>query len=221
MKKIITSISTLLTLASSANYEPYKKLKPIASYSPSAYHLANGIKYLEVRSYNIATPSGKKPIIGQKYDLITVAKSTKVDKKLIEKLRKYPPIFTQIADMNLHGICVMSGCSHFKGNAFVIDSKNKMWKMDETSDVIKYLGEIDTEAELRLLLWMKSFKYDNSKYRKVKDGYEVVVEYSNDMSNVGPCGYFTYYLKVSKSGRVSQKLLSKSELEKGRCLFMD
>ena len=92
--------------------------------------------------------------------------------------------------------------------------------MDESSDLLTYLGKIDTEAELKMVLWAKSFKYDNSKYRKAKNGYEVIVEYDNDLSNIGECRHFTCHLNVSKWGDIQERLLSKTQSKHG-CLAAD
>ena len=215
MKKFFTMVFALSTLIFAKGYGGFKKLKPLKAYSPSAYNLSNDIKYLELRLY---TYFNSKEVT--KYKLITTAKKGNVANTLIRKLQKYPPLLSKKADIHASGMCVMSGCSFRRGNAFVIDNKNKMWKMDEASDVLTYLGKIDTEAELRLVLWVKSIKYDNSKYRKVKNGYEVIAEYDNSINNVGECGHFTYRLKVNSWGDISEKLLSKTESKNG-CIAAD
>ena len=222
MKKFFTVILLLSTTIYATTIAPtFKKLKPLNAYSPYAYNLASDIKYLELRIYTYSnskelTKRGSHP----RYELVATAKRAATSKNLIKRLRKYPPILSPKADMHASGMCVMSGCSFRRGNAFVIDNKNKMWKMDETSDLLTYLGKIDTEAELKMLLWAKSFKYDNSKYRKVKNGYEVIVEYDNDLSNIGECGHFTYHLNVSNWGDISEKLLRKTQSKNG-CIAMD
>ena len=221
MKKFFIGILILSTLVFAKNYGGFKKLKALKAYSPNSYNLAKDIKYLELRRYTYSnsknlTKRGTSP----RYELIAVAKRGSVSKKLIKKLRSYPPILSKKADIHTSGICIMSGCNFLKGNAFVIDNKNKMWKMDEASDVLTYLGKIDTEAELKMLLWVKSIKYDNSKYRKVKNGYEVIAEYDNSINNVGECGHFVYRLRVSKWGDISERLLSKTQSKNG-CLAMD
>ena len=222
MKKIlITMLFLAIPVAILAdNLMEYKKLKAIGAYKSSEYNLSSTIKYMEVRLYNIQTIRGQKKFISPNYKTITAIKSSNISNELIAKIKKYPPIFTYLSNIHSSGMCVMSGCGHNKGNAFIVDTHNKVWKMDEVSDVLNYLGDIDTEAELRLLLWLKSIKYENSKYRKIKDGYEVIVEYDNDLSNIGECGHFKYHLIVTKQGDISQLLLSKSKSKNG-CLALD
>lgn len=222
MKKILMTMLFLAipVVILADNLKEYKKLKPIEVYKSSEYNLSSTIKYMEVRLYNIQTSRDQQEYISQNYKTITAVKSSKISNELIEKIKKYPPIFTYLSNINIGGMCVMSGCGYNKGNVFIVDEHNKVWKMDEVSDVLNYLGDIDTEAELRLFLWLKSVKYKNSKYRKIKDGYEVMVEYNNNLSNVGECGYFKYHLIVTKKGKISQLLLSKSDSKDG-CLFAD
>ena len=221
MKFFIGILILPTTIFATTIVPTFKPLKPLKAYSPNSYKLAKDIKYLELRRYTYSnskdlTKRGAYP----KYELIAVAKRGSVSDKLIKKLRKYPPILTQKADIHASEMCVMSGCGFVRGNAFVIDNRNKMWKMDEFSDLLTYLGKIDTEAELKMVLWAKSFKYDNSKYRELLDSYEVIVEYDNSISNVGECGHFTYRLKVSKWGDISEKLLRKTQSKNG-CIAMD
>ena len=220
MKKFIITVLVLSTTLFAKNYGGFKKLKPLKAYSPNSYNLAKDIKYLELRLYTIFSANMGNRNSTPQYKIVATAKRGAVSKGLIKKLRRYPPLLSKKADIHSSGICVMSGCSSIKGNAFVIDNKNKMWKMDEASDVLTYLGKIDTEAELKMVLWVKSIKYDNSKYRKLKDGYEVIAEYDNDISNVGECGHFIYRLKVSNWGDIQERLLSKTQSKHG-CIAMD
>ena len=71
-----------------------------------------------------------------------------------------------------------------------------------------------------MVLWVQSIKYDNSKYRKLKDGYEVISEYDNDLSNIGVCGHFIYSLKVSQWGNIQERLLRKTRSKHG-CVAAD
>jgi hypothetical protein len=58
----------------------------------------------------------------------------------------------------------------------MIDKNDKVWRMDEVKDVITQLGEIDTPAEARLILWIHGYTNGNHYYKTAK-GYEITYRY--------------------------------------------
>ena len=93
--------------------------------------------------------------------------------------------------------------------------------MNEVSDVVKYLGTVDTQAELKLVLWLNNEAHDKDKYRKISNGYIVISEYDNSIDNLGECGHFVYRLKVSKKGKITEKKLLKKTASKDGCVTAD
>ncbi len=65
----------------------------------------------------------------------------------------------------------MSGCVFRQSNGFMIDDQQKIWRMNEVSDVINYLGKIDTPAELKLVLWLNNEAHDEDKYQRTEGVY--------------------------------------------------
>ena len=141
--------------------------------------------------------------------------------KKVKKFKSLAPNFTKEANIREMGHCLMSGCTFSRSNGFMIDKNGKMWRMNEVSDVIKYLGIIDTPAELKLVLWLNNEAHDKDKYRKTSNGYIVISEYDNSINDLGECGHFVYRLKVSKKGKITEKKLLKKTESKDGCMTAD
>ncbi len=115
----------------------------------------------------------------------------------------------------------MSGCTFSRSNGFMIDKEGKMWRMNEVLDVVKYLGKIDTPAEIKLVLWLNNEAHDKDKYRKTSNGYTVISEYDNSIDNFGECGHFVYRLKINKKGKITEKKLLKKTASIHGCVAAD
>ena len=75
---------------------------------------------------------------------------------------------------------------------------------------------VDTEAEIRLVLWLNGNADGNvdeysAKYRKDGSGYVVKEHYVSNGDDVYGCGDFTYRYKISSAGKITQKKLLKKE----------
>lgn len=109
----------------------------------------------------------------------------------------------------------------------MIDSHEKIWRMNEVKDIIEMLGSIDTPAEAKIVLWLNDKNRDTSdenhkdKYRKTHKGYIVISEYDNSVDNFGECGNFTYRISISKKGEITEKKLLSKKPSKNGCLTMD
>jgi hypothetical protein len=120
----------------------------------------------------------------------------------------------------------MAGCYSTLSNAFMLDSNSKMWRLNEVADVVDILGKIDTPAELKMLLWINNLLRGESdenfkdKYKKTANGYIVISEYDNSISNIGSCGHFIFKIDVSLNGKIEKKLIKK-EPSKNGCLYAD
>jgi len=109
----------------------------------------------------------------------------------------------------------------------MIDSKGKIWRMNEVQDVMNMLERVKTPADLKLVLWLQHPNWDltdenhQEKYRKTATGYTVIAQYENSIMNKGECGHFTYRLTVDHQGKIGSKKLLKKEPSKEGCLAVD
>ena len=115
----------------------------------------------------------------------------------------------------------MLGSTFSQSNGFMIDKDGKKWRITEVSDVIKYLGTIDTPTELKLVLWLNNEAREGERYQRTSKGYTVISEYDNSIDNFGECGHFVYRLKVSKKGKITEKKLLQKTASKYGCITAD
>jgi hypothetical protein len=203
------------------NAAKWIELKSLNAYQSSEYHLKNGVDYLEVREYIWQSPH---KVDKNSYRVVISAYKTPLKSfksKKVKKFKALAPNFTKEANIREIGHCLMSGCTFSRSNGFMIDKDGKMWRMNEVSDVIKYLGTIDTPAELKLVLWLNSEAHDKDKYWKTSNGYTVISEYDNSIDNFGECGHFVYRLKINKKGEITEKKLLKKTASKHGCVTAD
>lgn len=198
----------------------WQKLKEIEKYSGSDYNLKEGVEYLEVRQYVWRAPQKVNknnysvPVSAYKIPLKSF------ESKIVKKFKNLAPNFTKQANIRNIGYCYMSGCTSSLCNGFMIDNNGKFWSMNEVGDVINFLGEIDTPAEVKLVLWLNKEAHED-KYSKTSKGYTVISEYDNSIDNFGECGYFTYRLRINRRGKITEKKLLKKGPSKDGCLTGD
>lgn len=135
----------------------WKKLKPIETYPGSAYNLKKNIAYMEIRWYK--TKKSKKAT----KTLVLYRKSLKnYPKKVIAKFKSLVPKYSGKANIYPYG------------NAFFIDTEGKMFQMDMREDIVSLLGEVDTAAEVQLILSL--YHEEHGKYyKKIAKGYKVKI----------------------------------------------
>jgi len=225
-----TYVLTILFLALFANLaysedSKWHTLKSLKDYPASSYNLKNGVEYLEIRLYN--STDNKKFSSSYKVPLhIGKRKLNTYSKRIIKKFKNSKPNLSRGSSIREDSMCIMSGCGYILGNGFMIDSKGIIWNMNESPDIVEMLGEIDTPAEIKLIIWLnnKFKKLDDEKhkdkYRKTSTGYEIISEYENHIDNLGECGIFRYKISIDKNGNIlNKKLLSK--LKSKGCLALD
>jgi hypothetical protein len=178
---IILSIGVL-----HAKSKTWKKLVNVERHIGKC-HLKKHIDVLEMRSYYPKSDRG----FGYSSDInIYVKPENKIDKKLLSSFKKAKPNFSRKSNIAYPPDAVGK-----TNRAFVLYDNGKMSRMNEISDVIKVLGDIDTPAEAQLVLWLHA-KYRISppktlkgakvnsvyvfseKYRKVPQGYEILSKYN-------------------------------------------
>lgn len=211
-----------------AQADTWKRLKPLKEYKSSGYRLKNDVKYLEIREYF-------RDIHEITYDVTHYKISVAMQKKYLQdlasnkrkKFKTLPPNLSKDTNIRKKGFCLMSGCTSKISNGFMIDSRDKMWRMNRVEDIISMLSTIDTSAEVKLVLWLNdNHRTDteenySDKYRKTSSGYTVISEYDNSLSNMGECGHFTYEIKIDYQGKIVKKKLLKKVASKHGCLAVD
>lgn len=226
MKKILLLISTLIFLGCSNS--ALKTFQPIKEYKIDEYKLKKGVEYLEIREY-IQSPSQSKYDI-ENYGTIITMQSKPLESfspKLMKAFKKIKPNLGKESNIRSSRFCLMRGCTSRISNGFMIDSNNKIWVLNEVKDILEMIGEVDTPAEVNLVLWLNdkhrsiSDKNYKDKYRKTSEGYTIISQYDNSISNSGECGLFTYEIDIAKNGEMTKKKLLKKEASKHGCLAID
>ncbi len=202
----------------------YKPLKALGKFSAKDFHLKEGVDYMEIRMY-----SGDGDTVDTKKAYLEVQAGSRVlssfDPQLVKRFKAIKPMING-ADIRKSMMCLMMGCVSRVSNGFAIHSDGKQVRMNETRDVVDYLGDIDTPAELKLVLWLNDNmrdKEDNQmsdRYAVTGNGYKVIYTYENTLANMGECGVFTQEITVSRKGKVSAKKAVKTK-ESKHCVFAD
>lgn len=206
----------------------WQKLKAVKSYISSEYHLKEGVEYLEIRNYYRGINDKGYNIKGYRVT-VSMQKSglTSFSLDIVEKFKASSPNLSKETNIKRTGFCLMSGCFSNISNGFMIDSHEKIWRMNMVEDVVGMLGEIDTPAEVKIVLWLNDKNRGTSdenykdKYKKTAKGYTVISEYDNSVDNIGECGHFTFKIHISKDGKITEKKLLKKTLSKNGCMTVD
>ena len=201
----------------------WKPLKSLDHYGPKAFILKKGVAYVEIRKYTEFDGLVEDPVTNG-------LKLTKTIKKnVIFKIYRHP--------LSYFGSTVKRTFQHIPGkkkfafkkgayggfvgtgsrwyyNGFMLDSKGKAWRLENLEDVVDMVQPIDTEAEVRLVLWLNGNADGNvdeysATYRKDGSGYVVKEHYVSNGDDVYGCGDFTYRYKISSTGKITQKKLIK------------
>jgi len=192
---------SLLLIYTNEYLHAWTTLKPLKSYKPSEFKLKKGIVYLEIRQYD----SDKKLSINKnkyrvRYPIYTTPLK-EYNRRLKKQFKNIKPNLSKETNIKKLSLCATGECKITIGNGFYIDSRGYMGYMNEISDVIGFLGTIDTPAELQFVLWMNN-KQNGKYYRKVKGGYEVIIDYINNIANFGKCGKFRDKAIINYNGKI-------------------
>ncbi len=228
MKIFKIVLLVLLITGVHAKGAKWQELKALKEYPVNAYKLKEGVEYLEIRNYIKGNKDKRYNI--KKYGVTVSMQRTPLKSfspKMVKKFKALSPNLSKQTNIKSSTFCLMSGCVSQISNGFMIDSHGKMWRMNMVKDVIGMLGEIDTPAEAKLVLWLNDKNRSTSdenykdKYRKTSKGYTVISEYDNSIMNFGECGHFTYRININKKGKITGKKLLKKKPSKNGCLAMD
>jgi hypothetical protein len=210
MKQIKTMLVViLLTFTANADWKP---LKSLDHYGPKAFTLKKGVVYVELRKQSKSTELAEK---------VTVSKNTRVALRIYQSTPHKMNIFSRIPLKERYAVkkdeyAGLVSLSSWYYNGFMQDSAGKIWRLENTKDMIDMLYPIDTPADLSLVLWLnsdareKAEKY-STKYRKNGSGYIVREQHSSHEYNGWKyaCGEYIFEYKINASGKVTQKKLIK------------
>ena len=137
MKIYLSALLFVMTMGLEAKEAQWNKVsKELGAYNGSGYHLKNDVKCLEIRTYYV----DKKNRINRKYWSTPLTWCIRpyraFDQKLMKKFRDAKPNLSRNGNIGKRKAGSIS-------NAFVLDARDKMWRMNMVEDVIRFLGDID------------------------------------------------------------------------------
>ena len=207
MKKTIKAVSILLMLTS------VHLIAKQPNVSANDIHPSENVKCLEIRSYE-NNPKNKNTYHHWVRHVTWCSEPvSSIDPVLYKKFSKAKPMRTKGSNIggNSPGRLI---------NGFLIDKNNKVWRMDEVKDVITQLGEIDTPAEARLILWIHGYTNGNHYYKTAK-GYEITYTYEiTENSKSSGCvdhKEITEKALVNKNGDIVSRKKLKSRVMGQEC----
>ena len=205
MQIIKIALLILLVTGAYAKSEKWEKLYSVVdrAYTLDDYHFKKPIKCLELRSYSI-DPKTRKRTDNSFVTLVSVCSSS-LSSRMLKRFRKIDPGLSKKGDIrrgkNPQDVI----------NAMVIDGEGKMLRMNEITDLIDLMGEIDTPAEAQMVLWLNG-ENEAERCRRSSKGYEMIVE---EHKFSGKNGYtefvetYTFRVVVGREGKIRQKKMLK------------
>jgi len=202
-----------LFLTASLWASSWQKLKPTLSYKTDDYQLTT-IECLEFREYllneNNTALLNKKPHI-----TLSICPN-----RASENLRKFhntKPKLSSKHYMRQIGDYHDDSCD-YEVNAFVLDSKGTVYRMDENKDPLAYLAPLNTPAKVALALDLLDIK-GGEKYRTKGKGIEVKTTQVDSNPKDNYCVKNEYLYQLSLSGEIISKKLLKSKKLKEECIY--
>ena len=205
MKKIVMAMFMMVAVVQVEAKQP--------DVSANDIHPSENVKCMEIRSYEVnqnKQQSNHKWITHMTWCSEPISG---IDPVVVKKFRTAKPMSTK--ESNIGG----QKFGRFV-NGFIIDKNNKVWRMDEVKDVITQLGEIDTPAEARLILWISGYTNGNHYYKTPK-GYEITYTYeTTESSSSSQCvdhKEITEKALVNKKGEIVSRKKLKSRVVGQEC----
>ncbi|MEA2028671.1 MAG: hypothetical protein U9N49_06820 [Campylobacterota bacterium] len=204
----------LVMILSLIDAKEWQSLKKLSHYKARDYNFKKGVEILELREYKINTKEKLMPIAYRKVVSIAQKPLNSFEQITIKQFTEAQPLIHSRNDFGLLSYDFAGiGCRYLY-NGFMIDTKGKIFKMDTKADFIGFLGEIDRAAEIQLVTLLHK-KLEGLKYRKVAQGYEVIVvaAFETGAPNT-KCKESTYSVIIDTQGNiVSDKLIKEKQLE--------
>ena len=203
----------MVSLTANAGWKP---LKALDFYGPQSFTLKKGVRYVEIREYTKQDYGRKNEVFKEQALVMRMYQHRPPTSKI-----KHIPAKKSLAFKKGSSVGLTFVWSWFY-IGFMLDDAFKSWRLESVNDLIDMVKPIDTEAEIKLILWLNgNMNIDNdvskysAKYRKNGSGYIVKEHYISYGDTYG-CGDFTYQYKISRDGKIIQKkLLKKRKVECG------
>ncbi len=214
MKKTIKTVTAMIMMTAVVQVEAKQP-----NVSANDIHPSENVKCMEIRSYEV---NPNKQQSNHKWTIHMTWCSepiSGIDPIVVKKFRTAKPMSTK--EGNIGG-----QTSDRLINGFIIDKNYKVWKMDEVKDIITQLGEIDTPAEARLILWIDGHTNANHYYKTPK-GYEITYMYETTDNECKGCPGTTRCVEkkevtekalVNKKGEIVSRKKLKSRSLKRECI---
>ncbi|BAF72974.1 hypothetical protein [Sulfurovum sp. NBC37-1] len=210
---LIVSVSTKITFAKSGtltqkqlkHYKPLKAkegkvLKSLTDYMLSDVHLAKPVKYFDIKSYSLDKPySGKlsrsRGSTAWSFDIKAYRKLSNKEKKEIASLHPASDGFgtTYYID-GTAGIASVY-------NLHYIDMNSKVHTVFSKSELVGFLGEIDTPAEMQIML----LSYPGIHRYKEKDNLYIIRTDDIYEESDGVYTHEIYHRIMNKQGSVESE----------------
>jgi len=221
IKKLILYILIAVGLSSqlSAKSPTWTTLKYLGEYKSKDFNLKETLLYLEVRQYEAREDGTLRDKPYRVPFSFYRKKLSSFDNKTINKFKKVKPNLKLDSDISINYFESSGKGCYYKYGAFMIDMAGKIWRMNTVEDIINHLGEIDTPAELQVVLKLHN-KNQGDSYRKVPKGYEVINTRRDLICNKdGLMSYKTFKLLIDKKGKIIKETYIKTVHTKNPCVM--
>ncbi len=216
MMKIRLIILSLLMVITTSIEAKWHNLKRLNSYTKdSDFVLKKGIEYIEIRSYAVDKHNNPKT---KSYDVLFKIYNrplSSFDKRVRKSFKRAKPIKLSGSDLRLENNSM--GCRVLY-NAFVIDHKNQIYKMNMVDDILSFLGKIDTDGEFQFMLWLRDHTQNIIKYRKTSKGFDGIMLDQPNMGE-GKCIDTKYIVTFDKRVRVIKRRVISKKKSNRDCLM--
>jgi len=189
-----------------------KKFKPWSSYGWKSFHLGWQVSYFDLVSFSTLPYDGKELELpdGKAY-FLTLFQAGKLKKKLNERSMQYLAKAILKTEYFWKYLQPLINDYTFYSLRF-IDAKDGKFKAIETLDEVRhFLGEIDTEAELKLWIMASDHPLRASySYKKIGKAYRVRF-FDSDL---GQCYFHEYFRFYDENGKIlSEKTIREVDVK--------
>jgi len=211
----------VLMLIGSFVFANWKPLKLIDSYGKGSFNLKKGVEYIEINYHGIFrvySYQNRKNYLDFCFYKIGKKPLESLGQSALRTFKKYRKVGNRAKALVEYDSSTSKEYNLVFYNAYMIDSNNKFWLLENKQDLIDSIRPIDTQSEVALIIWLngheiiendKRIEYYKVEYKRLKSGYKVKERYIKMDKNYKGCTKFKYIYNISKSGKLSKKLLSK------------